>query len=397
MRQRRFANMILTAVLALAAFAVAACAKAPTVPEVPTPPPIAVDPDLTPEEQASLLLAKLTLEEKVAQLFIVTPEALTGYDQVTAAGRVSKQAYSEYPVGGLIYFARNIEDPEQVRLMLANMQTYARDQVGLPLFLCIDEEGGDVARIANNPAFGIENVGDASSIGATGDPKQAAAAAAIIGTYLSDLGFNVDFAPVADVVVDRRTSPIGDRSFGADPQMVADMVAAQVKAYLEAGILPCAKHFPGLGNTTTDTHTSSTLITASKAQLEERELVPFKAAIDAGVPFVMVGHAGVPEVVGSDLPASFSSIIIEGLLRGDAGFSGLVITDALNMASARELYTDYRIGVEALLAGADIILMPVDFATTYKGILDAVKSGELTEERIDESVTRIILAKLSLA
>ena len=401
MRIRGLVRVVIAVALALAAFAgvlaAPACAKAPVTPVLPTPEPLDTDPDATPEEQAAELLSRLTLEEKVAQLFIITPEALTGYDTVTAAGRVSKEAYSECPVGGLIYFARNIEDPEQVRAMLAGMQVVARDRVGLPLFTCIDEEGGLVVRVADNPAFGLTNVGDASVIGATGDAAQATLAAETIASYLHDLGFNVNFAPVADVVTDLATSPIGDRSFGSDPEVVAAMVSAQVKAYLAAGILPCAKHFPGLGNTVNDTHYASTIIPGSKAQLEACELVPFAAAVSAGVPFVMVGHAGVPEVVGSDLPASFSSIIIDGLLRGDLGYTGLVITDALNMASARELYTDYRIGVEALLAGADLILMPVDYETTFKGIVEAVKSGELTEARIDESVTRIILAKLALA
>ncbi|MBR3257777.1 MAG: glycoside hydrolase family 3 protein, partial [Eggerthellaceae bacterium] len=215
---RGFARIMIVMALALVAFAgvlaAPACAKAPVTPVLPEPEPLDTDPDATPEEQAAELLSRLTLEEKIAQLFIITPEALTGYDTVTAAGRVSKQAYSEYPVGGLIYFARNIEDPDQVRAMLAGMQVISRDRVGLPLFTCIDEEGGLVVRIADNPAFGLTNVGDASAIGATGDAAQATLAAETIAAYLHDLGFNVNFAPVADVVTDFATSPIGDRSFG---------------------------------------------------------------------------------------------------------------------------------------------------------------------------------------
>ena len=188
----------------------------------------------------------------------------------------------------------------------------------------------------------------------------------------------------------------GDGSFGSDPAAVAGMVKAQVSAYLAGGILPCAKHFPGIGEASGDSHTGSISLSSSLVDLKAHELVPFAAAVEAGVPIIMVGHVGVPSVVGSDLPSSLSSIVIEGVLRGDLGYDGLVVTDALNMGAVRDLYTDRRIGVEVLKAGADLILMPADFPQAYEGILEALKSGELTEERIDESVTRIVCAKLQL-
>ena len=392
-------SVLATAVAACLTFALSACVMVER-----TTPTRSTDPAATPsrpptqedlEKQAADIVAGMTLKQKVAQLFIITPEALTEYDVVTAAGRVSREAFATYPVGGLIYFAKNLESPDQTRTMLTNMQAISEDALGIPLFLCVDEEGGYVARVANNPAFGVTNVGDARPLGEAGT-KAASDAAATIAGYLANLGFNVDFAPVADIVTDPGASPLEDRSFGGDPQLVADVVCAQVKAFMAGGILPCVKHFPGIGAAKGDSHTGAISIPATKAELAATELVPFAAAIDAGVPMVMVGHVGVPQLTGSDIPASMSSIIIESVLRGDLGYKGLIITDALNMGAAREMYSDRRIGVEVLLAGADLILMPPDFRTAYEGVLDAVKSGELTEERIDQSVTRIVLAKLQM-
>ena len=386
---------------AFSALAMPGCEKAPASGPVITATPAVVNPaDVDAaelEKQARKVLAGLTAEQKVAQLFIITPEALTGYDQVTAAGRVSKEAYRDTPVGGLIYFAKNLESLEQVTGMLANMQTYARDTVGLPLFLCIDEEGGDVVRVAGNPAFGVANPGDACDIGATGDVTVAQSAASGIGEYLGRLGFNVNFAPVADVVSNPEGSAMRWRSFGSDPELVADMVCAQVKAYLERGIVPCAKHFPGIGNAAGDSHDGAITISADRAELDACELVPFKAAIEAGVPMVMVGHVGVPKLTGSDIPASASSILMARVLREDLGFTGLVVTDALNMGAVYNLYADWRIGVEVLLAGADLILMPPDYQAAFDGIMAALKSGELTQERIDESLMRVIMLKLSMS
>ena len=390
-------SFLAAVVAACAAFACSACVMSSQVDQgVPHEPTEATA--LTADElrdQAERIVAQMTLKQKVAQLFIITPEQLTEYDVVTAAGRVTREAFATYPVGGLVYFAKNLETPDQTRTMLSNMQSISLETTGLPIFLCVDEEGGDVARVAANPAFGVTDVGDAWDIGVQGEDA-AGQAAAHIAAYLSDLGFNVDFAPVADIVEDPATSSLGGRSFGSDADVVAAAVAAQVRAFTDGGIVACVKHFPGIGAAAGDSHFGAISISSSLSELKSRELVPFAAAVDAGVQLVMVGHVGVPAVVGSDMPASMSSIIMEGVLRSDLGYEGLIITDALNMGAARDMYTDRRIGVEVLLAGADLILMPADFPQAYEGILEAVKSGELSEERIDESVVRIVCAKLAL-
>ncbi len=343
--------------------------------------------------QAEEILATLSLEEKVAQLFIITPEALTGYDTVTAAGRVSQNAFESFPVGGLVYAEQNLQDAGQTQTMLENMQTYSTDYLGIPLFLCIEEEGGDASVVANADGFSVISVDSAQEIGQTADAQAAYDAAETIAAYLSELGFNVNFAPVADVVEDAETSVIGNRSFGSDADVVAAMVSAQVEAYADAGILSCVKHFPGMGSVTVG---GSTVVRDSLAELTETAFVPFEAAIDAGVSMIMVGHMGLSSVTGSSIPVSFSSEVIEGVLRGDLGYDGLVITEALADEAVTSLYSDRRIGVEVLLAGADIIYMPSDASAAFEGIMDALDTGELTEERIDESVLRIIKAKLTL-
>ena len=199
-------------------------------------------------------LASMTLEEKAAQLFIITPEALTGYTQVTQAGAATEEALRHYPVGGLIYFSGNLESPEQVKAMTAGVQEYGEEITGVPLFLAIDEEGGRVARLGNNPAFPVPQVGPMEEIGASGDPERAYEAGQIIGGYLAEYGFNMDFAPDADVLTEPENTAIGDRSFGSDPETTAEMALRLADGLREQGVMPVFKHFPGHGATAGDTH-----------------------------------------------------------------------------------------------------------------------------------------------
>lgn len=358
------------------------------MPEVP-----AVDPIV---EQAAEIVAGMTLEDKVAQMFVITPDALTGYSGVTAAGDTTKEAYQNRPVGGIVYMSGNLTDQEQTATMLENMQTIATECTGLPVFLCVDEEGGDVARIASNSAFGVENVGDMASIGASGDPQNAYTAGNTIGTYLAELGFNVDFAPVADVLTNADNTVIGDRSFGADAQTVAGMVTSELQGLSAAGVYGTVKHFPGHGGTTEDSHEGAATTERTLEELVAEEFVPFQSAIDAGVPFVMVGHISAPNVTGDNTPASLSKIMITDVLRTQMGYDGIVITDAMNMKAITEYYNSDKAAILAVSAGADMILMPADYESAYRGLLAAVEDGTITEERIDESVNRIVKAKLQM-
>ena len=365
----------------------------------PTPATSAPKPAAVPtlDERAAEKAATLTLEQKVAQLFVVTPEAITGVDTATQAGSSTQQALAAYPVGGLVYFQKNLLSADQTREMIANSQAFAQGACGLPLFVGVDEEGGTVSRIGGNTGFDIPNEGNMADVGAAGDTAQAKAIAARIGGYLSDLGFNLDFAPDSDVCGDPSTDVMALRSFGTDPAIVGSMVSAQVEGFVEAGVLCSAKHFPGIGGVMGDSHEGAIVSEKTLDELRDWELAPFKAAIDAGVPMVMVGHLTAPNAFGSDVPASLNPAAVTDLLRGELGFQGLVITDSLSMGAVGDFCTPDQAGVAALEAGADLVLMPEDFAAAYQGVLDAVSEGALSEERIDQSVLRIVKAKLALA
>lgn len=352
---------------------------------------------VTPETQQAVdFVAGMTLEQKIAQMFVITPEALTGYPNVTAAGDTTKTCYQQKPVGGIIYMEENLLGSEQTTKMLTDMQAIAEETTGLPAFLSVDEEGGTVTRIAKNEAFGVNDVGNMSEIGASGDTSKAGQAGVTLGTYLKALGFNVDFAPVADVLTNPDNTVIGTRSFGSDPQTVADMVSAELQGLQSQGVYGVVKHFPGHGGTAGDSHEAAVTLDKGIEDLMATELVPFERAVQDGVSFVMVGHISVPSVVGDDTPASLSQMMVSSVLREQLGYDGIVITDALNMGAVTGNYSSDQAAVLAVNAGVDMLLMPQDYEAAYNGLLAAVQEGTISEERIDESVVRIVRVKLSL-
>lgn len=357
----------------------------------------ATEPAVDPlDEQASQLVSGMSLEDKVAQMFVITPEALTGYASVTAAGDTTKAAYESRPVGGLIYMADNLLSTEQTTEMLTNMQNIAMERTGLPIFLSVDEEGGTVARVAKNDAFGVTDVGNMSDIGATGDAQNAYNAGVTIGTYLKQLGFNVDYAPVADVLTNPDNTVIGTRSFGSDASVAADMVTKELEGLSSQGVFGVVKHFPGHGGVSGDSHDGAVTLDKSLEELMQTEFVPFQKAVENGVSFVMVGHISVPQVVGDNTPASLSQMMVSNVLREQLGYQGIVITDAMNMGAITGSYTADQAAVMAVNAGVDMILMPQDYETAYNGLLQAVQDGTITEDRINESVTRIVKVKLQM-
>lgn len=350
------------------------------------------EPEPDPVEE---LLGAMTIEQKVGQLFMVTPEQLTGVEVATIAGSMTREALSKIPVGGLIYFAKNLSSAEQVVNLLEGTVELARETgAGIPPFLGIDEEGGPlVARVANSGLFDVERFPNMAEIGATGDPAEAAEVGRVIGTYLHEIGFNLDFAPDADVLTNPNNTAIGQRSFGSDPELVAGMVAAEVETMLETGTLPCVKHFPGHGDTAGDSHTGAVTAKRSREEIEGCEFAPFRAAIKAGCPFVMVGHIQTPNFAADGLPASLSSVMMTDVLRGDLGFEGVIISDSFAMGAITEYYQADDAAFRFFEAGGDLLLMSADLNLAYQGVLDAVSVGSLTEERIDESVRRILTAK----
>ena len=347
-------------------------------------------------EQAMQIATGLTLEQRVAQMFMITPDALTGVSGATRAGDSTRAAFAQYPVGGLVYMSANLTGPDQTTEMLSNMKNFSQDTVGLPIFLGVDEEGGTVTRIASNQEFGVTDVGNMSAVGASGDAQNAYNAGSTIGTYLNNLGFNMDFAPVADVLSNPDNAVVKDRSFGSDSQLVADMVCAEMNGLNEHQIAPVIKHFPGHGATSGDSHDGVVTIEKSLEELMANELIPFQQAINSGASFVMVGHISVPAITGDNTPASLSNAMVTGVLRDQMGFHGVVITDAMNMGAITAGYSSADAAVAAINAGVDIILMPDDFKGAYQGVLDAVANGTISEERINESAARIIKAKLMI-
>lgn len=343
--------------------------------------------------QIEELIAAMPLEKKVDQLFIVTPDQLTGVDGTVRAGTTFQKAASAHPVGGYIFFENNLNSPDQTRELLSGIKSiYEQNGDPQPL-LTVDEEGGTVTRIAKNSAFGVSDVGNMRDIGATGDPNRAAEAGDTIGSYLEDLGFTTDFAPVADVLTNPENTVVAKRSFGSDPNLVTSMVQAECTALLQHDICPVLKHFPGHGATKGDTHEGYAYTSKTLDELMQAELVPFENA-DAFAPMIMAAHISLPNVTGDDTPASLSGTMITDVLRNKLGYQGVVITDALNMGAIVNEYGASKAPVLAMEAGCDLLLMPADLSRARQGILDAIKDGTLTEERINESLRRILRLKV---
>lgn len=339
----------------------------------------------------------LSMEQRVAQLFFVTPESLLQgrYKRtVTAAGERTREALQEKPVGGIIYFEANLKDAKQAREMLTKTSDYALESCGVPILLGLDEEGGTVSRIGGNKGFDIKNVGNMSKVGKTKSTERAKDVATNMGSYLHKLGFNANLAPVADIANNPKSKVMAKRSFGSDSVLVSQMVAAQVDGFRSQRIICCAKHFPGIGGAEGDSHDGAIFTYKTASEMTVEELLPFASAIEEGVPMIMVGHISCPKITGNDLPASVSPQIMQGLLRDRMGFDGVIITDSLSMGAIINAYGKDRVAVEAFKAGADALLMPPDFNAAYLGMLDAVKSGEISERRLTHSVWRIVQMKL---
>lgn len=326
----------------------------------------------------------MSLKERVYQLFFVTPEQLGGAYPVTTAIDLSQK-----PVGGVLCMGANLETVSQTRTMLSGTQANAMKN-GIGVFLAVDEEGGLVARCAKK--LGTTAFSGMATYGARNDAAEAFNIGKTIGADIKSLGFNVDFAPVADVNI-HPNNELGNRIFSDDPNVVSNMVSNVVKGLNSAGVCATLKHFPGLGAEDGNTHTAtSIIIDRTYNQLRSTEFVPFKGGIAAGADFVMVGHQKVT-AFGDGLPADLSYTAVTTMLRGELGFNGIAITDAQNMNTVSGVYTPGTAAVMSINAGIDMILAPADLDKAVNGVLAAVQSGEIAEERINESVTRILTVK----
>ena len=335
----------------------------------------------------------MTDEEKVGQLFTVNLEQMDDtkgeYYEHKKITKTMKENLQKYPVGGVILFSRNIWNRKQTKKLIRKLQKNA----AMPMFISVDEEGGDVARIGNNKKMKTDTFPTMEEIGKTQDADYVYYMASTIGSQIGELGFNVDFAPVADVKTSEMNSEIGTRSFGDDPKKVAEFVSAYVKGLESQNICSTLKHFPGQGSSSGDTHQGSVDIDSSISKLRKIDFVPFVSGIEAGADFVMVSHISVSRVTETSEPASVSKLIMTTILREELDYSGLIVTDAFDMACITDKYSAAEAAVKSFNAGADIILMPQDLPEAYDAILSKVKSGKITEKRLNDTVQRILKLK----
>ena len=345
-------------------------------------------------------MQSMTLREKVGQLFMIRPDVLEGRfgpaeledNSIIGTTQVSeemKETYANYPSGGFALFRKNILSPSQLKSFTEALHALS----GAPM-LAIDEEGGRVARIANHPEnFNVTKFPAMGIIAKSGDESRAYDAGKTIGEYLTAYGLDIDFAPVADVNTNPKNPVIGDRAFGNDPAVAAGMVRQVVLGLHESGVASCLKHFPCHGDTATDTHTDYAETLKTWAEISACEMIPFRAGIEAGSDLVMTAHIAAPNVTGCDEPATMSYILLTEKLRGELGFEGIIITDALSMGAIREKYSSSEACIRCIQAGVDILLMPYYYYEAFDGVVQAVETGVIPESRIDESVYRILSFK----
>ncbi|PWI06936.1 beta-N-acetylhexosaminidase [Streptomyces sp. NWU339] len=348
------------------------------------------------------IISQMSIEAKIGQLFVpyfygTSATSPSQFDQdrnLRELGvRTVAELIAKYHIGGVIYFsgwANNIQGPRQIADLTNGVQRVSLAlPTPIPSLISIDQEHGANVRIGS----GATQLPGAMALGAGRSLSDARTAGRISGTELAALGIHQNFAPVADVNVNPANPIINVRSFGADAREVGRMVAAQVTGYQQVGVVACAKHFPGHGDTGEDSHTGLPVIAHTREEWDRIDAPPFKAAIAAGVDSIMTAHLQVPALDPSNEPATLSPTILQGVLRDELGFDGVIVTDALNMRGVRTKYGDDRVPVLALKAGADQLLFPPDIDVAYNGVLAAVRSGEITEDRLDESVLRILRVK----
>ncbi|MFE7229672.1 glycoside hydrolase family 3 protein [Streptomyces sp. NPDC057596] len=356
------------------------------------------------DKKLRALISRMTLEEKVGQLFVmrVYGHSATAPTQADIDAnlkeigvRTAAELIAKYRVGGIIYFAwaNNTQNPHQIADLSNGIQQAALGQPrGLPLLVATDQEHGIVCRVGK-PATLFPG---AMAIGAGGSPADAHTLGRVSGAELRALGINQDYSPDADVNVNPANPVIGVRSFGADPDAVAGLVAAEVKGYQSSRVAATAKHFPGHGDTATDSHYGFPVITHSRELWEKLDAVPFRAAIKAGIDSIMTAHIQFPALDDSGDPATLSHPVLTGILRGELGYDGVVVTDSLGMDGVRTKYGDDRVPVLALKAGVDQLLNPPSLDVAWNAVLNSVRAGELTEARLDESILRILRLKAKL-
>ena len=359
--------------------------EAPTeTTEEPTEP---ADPVL---EQAMRYLEAMSTEEKLCQMIITSPDEITDVYGATQAAEGTRAALEQYPVGGLVYEVQNLQSATQLQLMISNSQSYSRT----PMFIGIAEEGGNQAPLAS---IGLTSY--YSNMSVYGEEENITRISEIGGEMAEDMlsvGFNFNLAPVADVLSNPNNTEVGTRSFGADATMTAELTATMLRSLQEGGITACMKHFPGLASAEGDSRYGQASSQRTLDELRQEELLPYISGIEAGARMILVSHISLPNITGDETPSDLSPAIVTDLLRQELGYDGLILTDSHSKDAITDYYTSADAAVQAILAGCDMILQPENLEETVAGLLNALNEGQLTEERINESVLRILYLKIQM-
>lgn len=346
--------------------------------------------ELTPEQKLDEIVNSgievMPLEDKVAGLFIVTPESITGVTTAVKAGDGTKEALTKYSVGGIIYRTKNIQNEEQFKEMIETTKLYSN----YPLFVAVEDEGGSISPLAEKGL--VDKQDNAKTLAENGGADKAYEAGSAIGGYLKEYGFNLNLAPVADLD-SVENSIMKNRAYGSEADKVSPYVASMVQGLKEQQINTCLKHFPGMGSTAKDTDEGLASTDRSAEDFRANEFAVFRAGIEAGADMVMVSHMAAPSLAGDNTPCSMSSAVVTDILRRELDFDGVIITDSMSIAAVSDYYEAGEAAVLALRAGCDMILMPEDFEKAYNGVLEAVQSGAISEERINDSLRRVYRIK----
>ncbi len=340
---------------------------------------------------AEISLEKMTVEQKVGQLFILGFKFDQEGDGMTELSEQAKQTISYCRPGGVILTGYNMSTPPQTTEFLLDAKNAYPDY---PMFISVDEEGGSISRLNLIGIFSEEErIPAPLTIAQDETPQDAYNYMQTIATELSDIGFNMNFAPSCDIYSNPDNTVIGDRAYGTTAEQVSNYIPSAIAGLQDNGIIAVAKHFPGHGDTFVDTHYALAEVDHDLERLKGFEFLPFQTAIEAGVDVIMTAHIKVPNVTGTEDPATISKEMITDILKGDLGFEGLVITDALDMDAIIDNYRSGDVAVAAVKAGVDILLMPQDPKEAYDAVLAEVKSGGISAQQLDETVLKILELK----
>ena len=335
------------------------------------------------------LLSSMTLEEKIGQMFFIGRRTDENGKPLHMPDATLERLIDKYKPGGFIFFAENLDTIDQTVSFINSLQ----DASKIPMFIGIDEEGGIVSRLNKAKALHPTVMPEAYAIGKTNNSKYAYEASKTVATEIRSLGFNLNFAPVADIFSNPANKVIGRRAYSSDANIAAKMVAEAVKGAADGRIIPVVKHFPGHGDTLQDSHTGIAIVENDIERLRQVEFLPFKAGIEAGASMVMTAHVLTPNITDDGLPATLSGTMLQKYLRDELGFDGVIITDGLEMSAISSYFSEEEAVVRAVEAGVDMLLLPRDFEKAFDALINAVKNGQVSEERIDESVGRILTLK----